>query len=287
MRDDGGSETGTGRGLGTSVPSGTNPSPNEIPKSPNPQIPKSPFLLLLDPPASGAWNMAVDEVLWEAAAAEGQPALRFYQWQEPTLSLGYFQTYADRWQHEPSSRAAVVRRPSGGGAIMHDVELTYSVAVPSGHPLAKNRLGLYQAVHTTLIETLACWGIKATMVAQTEDGPRQPFLCFQRRSPGDVLVGEHKIAGSAQRRSRGAVLQHGSVLLGRSIAAPELDGLRELVDKTIRAEELTEAWLARLAGRLAVAWHGSALSEPQRHRAATLAAEKYGSRAWTESRWRG
>ena len=62
----------------------------------------SSFILLLDPPASGAWNMAVDEALLEAAAAEGQSDLRFYRWAEPTLSLGYFQTYGDRFQHEAS-----------------------------------------------------------------------------------------------------------------------------------------------------------------------------------------
>ena len=133
----------------------------------------SPFRLLLDPPASGAWNMAVDEVLLEAAAADGQCTLRFYRWEEPTLSLGYFQTYADRWQHEPSSHAAVVRRMSGGGAILHDAELTYSFAVPSHHPLANNRLGFYQAVHTALIEALAQWGIEAAMFAQGEGGRRK------------------------------------------------------------------------------------------------------------------
>ena len=67
-------------------------------------LPPSPFRLLLDPPAAGAWNMAVDEALLEAAAAEGQCTLRFYRWQEPTLSLGYFQAYADRWQHAASSQ---------------------------------------------------------------------------------------------------------------------------------------------------------------------------------------
>ena len=138
-------------------------------------LPPSSFLLLLDPPASGAWNMAVDEVLLEAAAADGQCTLRFYRWEEPTLSLGYFQTYADRWQHEPSSHAAVVRRMSGGGAILHDAELTYSFAVPSHHPLANNRLGFYQAVHTALIEALAQWGIEAAMFAQgkAEGGGRK------------------------------------------------------------------------------------------------------------------
>ncbi len=287
----------------------------------NPQsafpLPPSPFRLLLDPPASGAWNMAVDEALLEAAAADGQCTLRFYRWEEPTLSLGYFQAYADRWQHEASSRSAVVRRASGGGAILHDIELTYSFAVPSRHPLAVGRLGFYRAVHTALIEALGQWGVEATMCdgGETKGERRKgegglsttncklpdstsafrlppssfplPFLCFQRRSPGDVLVGETKIAGSAQRRCRGAVLQHGSVLLARSPAAPELDGLKELIGRAIAPEQLVEAWLARLAGTLPSTWQSGHLSDADHRRAALLATEKYASCVWTENRCRG
>ena len=289
------------------------------PSSPLP-LPPSPFHLLMDPPASGSWNMGVDEVLLEAAAAEGQCTLRFYQWQEPTLSLGYFQTYADRRQHEASRHAAVVRRSSGGGAILHDIELTYSFAVPSSHPLAVKRLGFYQAVHTALIEALGQWGIKAAMFRKAEGvsgewrvesgefsihhssfsiqhspNPQSPipnpssalpFLCFQRRSPGDVLVGDVKIAGSAQRRCKGAVLQHGSVLLARSAAAPELDGIAELVDITIQPERLVEAWLACLGGTLHITWQIGGLSGGQYRRATTLATEKYASQVWTKNRGR-
>ena len=104
------------------------------------EISSTEFHLLLDPPGDGAWNMAVDETLLEAAAAEGLCSLRFYQWAEPTLSLGYFQAYADRNQHEASRQSAVVRRASGGGAIMHDFDVTYSLAVPERHPLAASRL---------------------------------------------------------------------------------------------------------------------------------------------------
>jgi lipoate-protein ligase A len=287
----------------------------------------SSFCLLLDPPAAGAWNMAVDEALLEAAAADGQCTLRFYRWAEPTLSLGYFQPYADRWQHAASGHCPAVRRTSGGGAILHDAELTYSFAVPNGHPLAADRLRFYQAVHAALIEVLAEWGIEATMLlaGQNEtfsrrrhgDGSatstqpqadvpsaakrrsfdrgqymfappvRQPFLCFQRRSPGDVLVSGIKVAGSAQRRCRGAVLQHGSVLLARSAAAPELPGIGDLAGRPIRPEEAIEAWLRRLAGALGLAWQSGTLSDAQRRRAAKLATDKYARPAWTENRGHG
>jgi lipoate-protein ligase A len=232
--------------------------------------------------------MAVDETLLETAAADGQCTLRLYRWQEPTLSLGYFQAYADRWQHAASGRAAVVRRASGGGAILHDRELTYSLAIPSQHPLAARRLECYRAVHQALVEVLAEWGIEATMAAQPEQSAatREPFLCFQRRSPGDVLVAGAKIAGSAQRRCRGAVLQHGSVLLARSAAAPELGGLEELSGQTVPPERLIEAWLERLAGVLSATWQSGQLSDAERRRANEICAEKYASPVWTENRGR-
>ena len=244
--------------------------------------------LLIDPPASGAWNMAVDEVLLEWSAASGRCCWRFYRWQEPTLSLGYFQRYDDRWSHAASRACAVVRRASGGGAILHDAELTYSVVVSGGHPLARRRLALYEAIHTALIELLADRGITASLCSGppgTAPG-RQPFLCFQRRSPGDLLVGHAKIAGSAQRRVSGAVLQHGSVLLGRSDAAPELDGLNELAALPITHDQLIKAWLEKLARRLAFRWQEEPLAGPERARAATLVETKYGSDRWTKVRKR-
>src|SRR5687767_13677741 len=85
--------------------------------------------LLIDPPASGAWNMAVDEALLASAAA-GVATLRFYTWSQPTLSLGYFQHAHQRDAHAASRSCPLVRRASGGGAILHDRELTYSLAVP-------------------------------------------------------------------------------------------------------------------------------------------------------------
>jgi lipoate-protein ligase A len=247
----------------------------------------STFRLLVDPPAWGAWNMAVDDALLETAVADGRCTVRFYRWQEPTLSLGYFQPYAERWRHAASRRCAVVRRCSGGGAILHDAELTYSFAVPNSHPLALSRLHLYRAVHSALIEAIAGWGVEATMFERSDQRPlpdsagQQPFLCFQRRSPGDVLVGGMKVAGSAQRRRQGAVLQHGSVLLAGSAAAPELDGLRELTGKSFRAEELLEAWCERLAATLRITWLQSELSAEQRQRATLLTTQKYLCLTWT------
>ncbi len=242
-----------------------------------------PCRLNIDPPASGAWNMAMDEVLLDWAAGTGRCCWRFYRWKEPTLSLGYFQPYEDRFRHTASSACPVVRRATGGGAIVHHVELTYSLVVGAEHRLARRRQALYETIHATLIDTMAAWGIRAELCGPQDrpDPRRQPFLCFQRRSVGDVLVGSTKVAGSAQRRSSGAVLQHGSVLLGRSDAAPELDGLADLTSVAITSDRLIEAWRQRLADKLDLAWQNEPYSQPELLRAEDLAHGKYVSDTWT------
>ncbi len=244
--------------------------------------------LLIDPPGSGAWNMAVDEVLLERAAAGGGCCWRFYRWAKPTLSLGYFQSIEDRDRHAASRDCPVVRRASGGGAIMHDAELTYSFVVPATHPLAARRSLMYRAVHDTLLEVLPALGLRGSLCGDW-DGPkadRQAFLCFERRSPGDVIVGESKIAGSAQRRVHSAVLQHGSLLLGRSAAAPELDGVENLSGTSLSFQPLIDLWLEKLSGRLMFNWHVRPLSDREKLRATELVKTKYGNRRWTENRGR-
>jgi lipoate-protein ligase A len=212
---------------------------------------------IFDPPALGPWNMAVDEALLETAAASGQPTLRFYQWQEPTLSLGYFQVLDDRQRHTSSQHCPVVRRASGGGAILHDRELTYSVAVPQTVAQVSGARRLYEICHQTLIAALAEVGVSAALYrdcsaqqADAELPTDAPFLCFQRRTCFDVVVGDAKIAGSAQRRRRGAVLQHGSILLARSPLAPELPGVQEAANIDIITADLIHRWTPHLAHAL-------------------------------------
>jgi len=249
--------------------------------------------LLIDPPKSGDWNMAVDEVLLDWSAAEGGCCWRFYQWEVPTLSLGYFQDYADRWLHEASRDCPIVRRLTGGGTLMHDRELTYSIVLPAGHPLAIGRHTLYETVHNCLIDVLAGFGVTARLCAPeggeqsvTVDPEAEPFLCFERRAPSDVVVGSTKVAGSAQRRRRGAVLQHGSVLLERSEAAPELGALNELAPEPVEIARLIESWSAALGKQLGFEWDAGDLSPQHQREAADLTANRYATAEWTERRGR-
>jgi lipoate-protein ligase A len=245
--------------------------------------------LLRHDPGSGAWNMAVDEMLLERAEEEATACLRLYRWIAPTLSLGYFQAYTDRREHPPSLSCASVRRLTGGGAILHDSELTYSIILPGTHPLATDRDRLYQAFHGCLIEALNRLGVAARLcdAADNVKIAREPFLCFQRRAPGDVLVGQTKVCGSAQRRRNGAVLQHGSLLWATSHAAPELPGVLDVahpieLDMGVAAD----LWLDNLARRLGFAWQEDSLNKIEVCRVEALAESRYGWENWTKNRGR-
>lgn len=248
--------------------------------------------LSIDPPATGAWNMAVDEVLLDWAVRRSACWLRIYRWTPATVSLGYFQPYAERSAHAPSAASPAVRRLTGGGAIVHDDELTYSLVLPAGHSLAAMRDRLYAAIHGALVDALAEFDVPAELWPADLAGPfPEPFLCFLRRSPGDVVVArsmEHpwgvKIAGSAQRRRRGAVLQHGSLLLRSSAAAPELRGIADLVDDFPTPERFLPRWLARIQSRLALTWQESALEPELRRAASELSQNRYAAAGWTVER---
>jgi lipoate-protein ligase A len=240
--------------------------------------------LIIDPPARGTWNMAVDEALLEAASA-GVTTLRFYQWSEPTLSLGYFQAAAERASHPASRDCPLVRRASGGGAIVHDRELTYSFAAPIRERFGAEPAAIFEALHGSLVLALKDLGIKATAYKAPAKvqvhRPEEPFLCFERRASGDLLCGQHKIAGSAQRRQRGGLLQHGSILLARSASAPELPGIGEIAGLTISAVELAAAWQPRLATALGISLKPAELSPAERIRTAEIESSRFASEAWT------
>ncbi len=181
-----------------------------------------------------------------------------------------------------------MRRLTGGGAILHDAEITYSIVLPGDHPLAVRRDELYQAMHSCLIEALARFGTAARLYegGRTETATEKPFLCFQRRSPGDVLLGEHKICGSAQRRRNGAVLQHGSLLWRASLAAPELPGLTDLAAVQISQESLLKSWRDCLARRRGFDWCSDDLDESEVNSAHALAESRYRGDNWTIYRGR-
>jgi lipoate-protein ligase A len=201
-------------------------------------------LLVEREPRPGAWNMAFDEALLEAAATRGETALRIYRWSEPTLSLGYFQKEIPPDLPETLRGLPRVRRLSGGGAILHDHEWTYACALPKGHPLTVRTEDLYDIVHAAILRAFARLGIAAGVRGESNRQADARFLCFERGDARDILIAGRKVVGSAQRRRKGAVLQHGSVVLRTSSFAPHLPGVADLVpglsdDPCLAAPEFT------------------------------------------------
>ncbi len=226
--------------------------------------------------ADGPHNMAADEVLLEAAVA-GVASLRFYGWSEPTVSLGYFQPHAARLPE-----LAWVRRPSGGLMLVHHHELTYGLAVPAGAPWQGGESWLPR-MHRIIAAALGELGVTVRPHVPPDEHRAGP-LCFRHLTTGDLLVGTAKVVGSAQRKQRGAVMQHGGILLTQSPFAPELPGILEL---TGRCLDVAETWAA--IGRVfthATGWELAAgsWSAEELARIAALVEEKYARPEWNEKR---
>lgn len=208
---------------------------------------------MVDGALDGAVNMQRDETLLQQSVEEhAKSFVRIYRWAVPTVSLGYFQ----KPDAEVDSRlkdCPRVRRVTGGGAILHDDELTYSCVLPPGHPLKSAPVELYSVVHSALIALLGDCGVSCSMrMNMAASGSAQattaePFLCFLRADPRDVVLHGQKIIGSAQRRRKGSILQHGSILLRASTLTPEIPGIVDLVPD-FDQEQFSEKLPAVVAG---------------------------------------
>tara|TARA_R110002096_G_scaffold52503_7_gene137067 strand:+ start:11440 stop:12204 length:765 start_codon:yes stop_codon:yes gene_type:complete len=180
--------------------------------------------------ADPAFNMGLDEALLEAGEA---PTLRLYSWRPDTLSLGYFQKVAD--VPGVDKAGMVVRRITGGGAIHHARELTFSLTCDASHPIYKGPIkDSYERVHVAIQEALADFGIESTLRtdASLDSDVSGTGMCFHHSTPLDIVWSNKKGVGSAQRRRGGRVLHHGSIKLdttplegniatARSVGGPE------------------------------------------------------------------
>ena len=275
--------------------------------------------LILDPAADGAWNMSVDQALLETANSTGLISLRFYTWSEPTLSLGYFQSHVDRRLHPPSLDCQLVRRRTGGGAILHDDELTYSLCVPSENRWSKKNGELYRLVHQCIVQLLDEMGIESHLYGdlkkktkplvdsssssnqrlekvkpnELEKHPnaysaptvdQNSFMCFERRSDGDIVIKEYKVVGSAQRRIKQSLLQHGSILQKRSRFAPGLSGILDLSNFYLNREELSKLLAAKVFKCLRVQAFEGTLKASEVEAAKKAHSLQFNSEQWNHQR---
>jgi lipoyl(octanoyl) transferase len=257
--------------------------------------------LLVDAPAGGAWNMAVDEMLLDGVAAgTTPPTLRFYEWTPPCLSLGYFQPFEvvdlDGCQ---TLGVEVVRRPTGGRAILHDRELTYSVALPAS-VLGDDGgvLPSYHRLSLALQQGLRQLGVPATLAPESASrAPAHGPVCFDRPSAHEILLHGRKLVGSAQMRRGQSLLQHGSILI-----EPRLDklmrclrltggaGSRGLEDGVAGLAELGVIHIGQIGAAIGAAFATefgvdlveAPLRAEEEAAAEALARSKYQSAGWTK-----
>ena len=274
--------------------------------------------LVNTPPASGAWNMAVDEAILEAAGrGDVPPTLRLYAWAPACLSLGYAQPVLD------VDRAALqglgwelVRRPTGGRAILHTDELTYSVCGPHGEPrLAGDVLQSYRVLAGALLRALHLVGIpaqvqtlpegradSANLPGQVEAKSQNP-VCFEVPSNYEITYAGKKIIGSAQARRKEGVLQHGSlplcgdlrrivqVLTFPNPAARVKAGERlserattaeEILGEPLSWEKAAKSFIVAFSEMLNLELCSDALTAHELVRAEGLIGEKYANKGWID-----
>lgn len=204
--------------------------------------------------ADAARNMAIDEALFEHA---GLPILRFYGWSRPSLSFGYFGKFVDV---APEARKRdLVRRWTGGGSVLHGKDLTYSLVTPASDPAAaRGPAAIYAAMHSAIRDALEAEGMEAVLAA--EAAPRISEACFANPVRDDVMLDARKIAGAAQRRTRGGFLHQGSI---------QLPGL-------------SVSFRVRFAARLASEIEWAEIPPRVLERSAQLVVEKYGTQEWLQ-----
>jgi lipoate-protein ligase A len=181
---------------------------------PRPTTNRMYWRLLLSPPLDGPNNMALDQALMERARHTGESVLRVYSWATPVLSLGRNQTA--RNVYDSAQLAAlgigVVRRPTGGRALLHDHEITYSVTAPVTAEHSLN--AAYGQINALLQHTFGTLGVRTSLAAPRSRSSAPTALpCFAEPSTGEIVANGRKLVGSAQWRDDGALLQHGSILV--------------------------------------------------------------------------
>jgi lipoate-protein ligase A len=264
--------------------------------------------LIHTPPSTGAWNMAVDEaVLEHIHRGEAKPTLRLYSWNPPCLSLGHAQSIKDVDVERLRAQGwEVVRRLTGGRAILHTDELTYSVTGPAEDPiLAGGVLESYNRLAQAMLYAVESLSLPVEM-KEHEDGHTQQNLnpvCFEVPSTYEITVNGKKLIGSAQARKKEGVLQHGSLPLTGDLTRIcdalvfENESARQQAKERLLARATTvesvlgvapswemaaQAFVRGFEAQLGIQFERGELSPSEIRRTEELVEEKYRHNAWTE-----
>ncbi len=267
--------------------------------------------LLHTPPSNGAWNMAVDEAILEHIHhGESLPTLRLYAWEPACLSLGHAQSFKDvDMERVKANDWEVVRRVTGGRAILHTDELTYSVAGSAEEPvLAGGVLESYNRLAQALLFAIRELGLPVE-IKEHDLSNGQPAalnlnpVCFEVPSTYEITVNEKKLIGSAQARKKEGVLQHGSLPLtgdltricnalifideaAREKAANRLleraTTVETVLGRRVSWEMAAQAFVQGFEAQLGIRFERGEMSASELSRTEELVKEKYAHPAWTE-----
>ncbi len=263
--------------------------------------------LLLTPPASGAWNMAVDEALLEhVQTGTSLPTLRLFAWDPPCLSLGQTQPFSDVDLVRLHAQGwNLVRRLTGGRAILHTDELTYSITASAGNPIvAGSVLESYNRLAQALLAGMSELGLPVEMNGhKLESANGHNPVCFEVPSTYEITAQGKKLIGSAQARKKNGVLQHGSLPLTGDLAricqalvyvdeAARLDASQRLLARAVTLhtalgrpvswETATRALSQGFESQLDICFERGGLSDSESSRADELVKQKYAHPSWTE-----
>jgi len=220
-------------------------------------------------PRPAAINMAIDEALLETAKI---PSIRFYRWNSPALSFGYFGRFADVADYAPERD--LVRRWTGGGIVFHGNDLTYSIIIPaSAAILAASSKSVYAVIHTALCDALNIQGQRAELAL--DESPKLSEVCFANPVRADVMIDSRKIAGAAQRRTRAGLLHQGSIQLATG---------QVRVAAATGHVDLENGLPERFASELSNVRSEKLLDKSLLERAEKIAERKYGSNHWLKLR---
>lgn len=179
------------------------------------QSSKDIYFLWIDSKHSPDLNMAIDEELLFESQKNNTPFLRFYEWDRKAMSIGYIQRYSQTVKNG----YALVRRPTGGGVVFHDIDLTYAITIPSGNKIERlSREESYHIFHKVIISALSSIGLDSELIHNTEiPKERHSMQCFTAPVKFDVAIKKanttSKVAGAAQRRTKFGILHQGSIVL--------------------------------------------------------------------------
>jgi len=263
--------------------------------------------LLITPPARGAWNMAVDEsILEHIGRGESLPTLRLYAWTPACLSLGHAQPFSDVDMNRLKQHSwEVVRRVTGGRAILHTDELTYSVTAPSNEPRVEGSvLESYNRLAQALLLAVKNLELPVEIKEGTTNENATPNpVCFEVPSTYEITVNGKKLIGSAQARKKEGVLQHGSLPLTGDLTricqalvfeneSAREDAAKRLLERAITVEsalgvrvsweKAKQAFIHAFETQLGLSFESGELSESESKRAEELVKEKYDHPIWTE-----